>query len=215
MAEVMTYNSLVTDTRTYVERQDVDFLVQIPRLIMMAENQLAQEVRNLGFRRAVTGTFVVANQTLAKPARWRRTVSLNYGLSAASTAARNFVLPRSYEFCRAYWPVPATTGNPKYYADYDWENWLLVPTPVAAYPFELIYHERPQPLDATTQVNWTTQHAPQLLLFQVLLQCQPFLKNQALLATYQAMYGMAKAALDGEEHARVAAGDRTQHVQAP
>jgi len=39
MAEGMTYDSLVSDVELYAERHDAEFIDQIPRFIMMAENR--------------------------------------------------------------------------------------------------------------------------------------------------------------------------------
>ena len=43
-AYVMTYNSLVEDVIRYSERDDASFVNQIPRLIAMAEQEIAAQV---------------------------------------------------------------------------------------------------------------------------------------------------------------------------
>lgn len=202
MPAAMTYTSLLDDIETYAERHDQDFLDQLPRFVMLAENRLAEEARGLGFLKPVTGNFTQGSATLQKPDRWRETLSFNYG-TGTNNNTRNFLKLRSYEYCRSYWPDPTATGAPKYYADWDYSHWLLVGTPDVAYPFELLYYERPQPLDTTNETNWTTEYAPQLLLYACLLEAQPFLKNDARIQVFQQQYDRCLMQISADRATRV------------
>ncbi len=202
MAAGMTYDSLVSDIQTYSERNDTDFVNQIPRFVMLAENKIAREVRNLGFIRYVNGTFNLGGTTFAKPARWRQTISFNF---TNSSGDRTYLFPRSYDYCRGYWPDPTQQDAPKYYADYDYEHYFIVPTPNSAYNFELSYHERPQPLDSVNQTSWTTQYAPQLILYACMVEASTFLKNMDKVQLWQGLYQAEVTGLAGEEGVR--AGD--------
>lgn len=194
----MTYDSLVADILSYAERSnDPAFIEKVPRFIMLAENRIAVEVKCLGLQKTVTDVMDTLQPVIIKPTRWRETISFNFG-TGVDLQERNFLLERSYEFCRAYWPNPTKTGTPKYYANYDWEHFIVVPTPVLAHPFELLYYERPTPLSTENQTNWTTENAPQLILFGSLLQAQPFLKNATQLQTFGMMYDQAVSAIDHE-----------------
>lgn len=191
----MTYASLKADIQNYAERNDDPFVAQIPSFIDMAENRLAIEVKPLGFLRVVTGD--INSTTLAKPARWRRTKSF----AVTDAGERSFVFERSYEYCRSYNP-DNLTGKPRYYADYDYEHFFIAPNPDKTYPFELLYYERPNPLSDTVQTNWTTQYAPQLLLYAALMEAQPFLKMSERIAEFQALYDRALQALVKEDQSR-------------
>ena len=136
------------------------------------------------------------------PARWRKTVSMNITVDGK----REPVLLRKYEYLRQYAPDPAQTGMPKYYADYDYTHWLVAPTPDVDYNFEVLYYERPQPLDSSNQTNWFTQYAPQALLYGSLLQAMPFLKNDGRVQLWQQQYDLIMGTLKAEDQARV--GDR-------
>ena len=197
MAEVLTYTSLLSDVQTYCERSDAPFVTQVPRFVMLAENRLASEIRGLGFQKYVTGAL--NSNTFPKPERWRETVSFN--ITVANQ--RIFLQPRSYDYCRAFTPDPSVTGTPRYYADYEYEHFLVVPTPVVAVPFELSYYERPEPLSAVNQTNWITQYAPQLLLYATLLEAQPFLKRPDLSQVWQAAYDRALQGLAQESTRRI------------
>jgi len=196
----MTYDSLVDDISTYLERTDEATLIKIPQFIMLAEQVIAADIKFLGNLVVVESTMVIGEPVIAKPARWRKTVSMN-----VTVAGERFpVLLRKYEYLREYWPQSTLTDVPKFYCDYDYTHWLVAPTPAAAYSFETLYYERVQPLDSSNQSNWFTEYAPQALLYGTLLQAMPFLKNDERMPMWQAQYQQIISALQTEDVTRVA-----------
>jgi hypothetical protein len=206
-ASVMTYDSLVSDIQQYLERSDDATVAQIPRFVMLAEQVIASQIKFLGNLTVNTSTMVVASDTISKPARWHKTVSINITVGGV----RNPVLLRKYEYLREYAPNPATLGLPKFYADYDYTNWLVAPTPDVAYNFEVLYYERVQPLDSSNQTNWFTIYAPQALLYGSLLQAMPFLKNDERMGMWQQQYDLIINTLKQEDMTRL--GDRQTVVK--
>jgi len=200
----MTYDSLVTDLIGYTQRDDQEFSDEIPRFIMLAENTLATELKLLGFQNVVTGTFTPNNNTLPKPALWRDNISFNF---TDASGNRIELLPRTYEYCRNFWQNQSLTGQPRFYADYNFDNFLIVPTPATGLTFELLYHTRLQPLDNSHQTNWLTDNAPQLLLAQCLIQAYTWVRNDAETAKWQSTYDRSIAAFHGEDKNR--SKDRT------
>jgi len=200
MAYAMTFASLQVDLRRYLERgftlaDDPYVYEQLPRLINMAERRIARDLKIQGFIVAVTTPLSVGVSTYAKPNRWRETISM-------TTKDGNTVTPvytRSYEYCRSYWPDDTQTGQPQFYADYDYTHWLLVPTPNDTYDLEVLYYELPVLLDDAQQTNWLTDYAPNLLLFASLLEATPFLKNDDRITTWQNFYQSAANALNTED----------------
>ena len=200
MAYAMTFASLQVDLRRYLERgftlaDDPYVYEQLPRLINMAERRIARDLKIQGFIVAVTTPLSVGVSTYAKPNRWRETISM-------TTKDGNTVTPvytRSYEYCRSYWPDDTQTGQPQFYADYDYTHWLLVPTPNDTYDLEVLYYELPVLLDDATQTNWLTDYAPNLLLYGALLEATPFLKNDDRITTWQNFYQSAANALNTED----------------
>lgn len=196
MAEAMTYDSLVNDIITYAERDDTPFVDQVPRFIMMCENRLASEIHGLGFLRAASTTLTGA--ILAKPARWRETESVSITASGSIT----YLQQREYQYCRAF-NANSSSGVPRYYADYDYEHFFFAPAPDSNYTAEIMYYERPEPLSATNQTNWTTQYAPQLLLYGALLEAMPFLKTSERIPEFQQFYDRAAMAIAKEDEKRM------------
>lgn len=208
MSGVMTYNSLVTEITSHSERKDADFTAEVPFIISRAENRIAGEARGLGLIKSITDDLVQSLSYVDKPERWRETVSFQIG-TGTNFAERAVLLQRSYEFLREYWPNAKTTDQPKFYADWDYNHWLIAPTPKLAYPYEILYHERPNPLTQSVQTNWTTAHAPQLLLYACLIEAQLFLKRDDRMATFTNEYNRALTQLANEQ-ARRLGGDRSQ-----
>jgi hypothetical protein len=199
-AAVMTYDSLVADVATYLERTDTATLEKIPTFVMLAEQIIASQIKFLGNLTVQASQMTADDPVINKPARWRKTVSMNITVAGK----RQPVLLRRYEYLREYWPNPINTDVPKFYTDYDFTHWLVAPTPDVAYNFEVLYYERVQPLDSSNQTNWFTQYAPQALLYGSLLQAMPFLKNDSRVQLWQAMYKQAMDVLTAEDKLRVA-----------
>jgi hypothetical protein len=206
-AAVMTYDSLFNDIETYLERTDQATIDKIPQFIMLAEQVIAADLKILGNLTVAESNMVEGSATIDKPARWRKTVSMNVTVDGR----RQPVLLRKYEYLREYWPDPASTDVPMFYCDYDYTHWLVAPTPATDYAYEVLYYERLQPLDSSNQINWFTQYAPQALLYGSLLQAMPFLKNDERLPMWQGQYDQIMNVLKTEDVARI--GDRQAIVR--
>jgi hypothetical protein len=155
----------------------------------------------------VTDTMVAGTGIYSKPDRWRATASINFGVGTPPLQERRFIFPRPYEYCRQYWPNTALRDVPEFYADYDYQHIIIVPTPDIAYPYEWNYWQQPPLLDTVNQTNWITDYAPQLLLYGTLVQCFPFLKDGPWLQMWQAAYSAEIEATNGQDFTRVV--DRT------
>lgn len=207
MATITTFTSLKEDLQRYLERgtsyaSDPVVFEQIPRLINLAERRIARELKIEGFINVVSGTLVAGQAVLNKPDRWRDTVSINIG-TGTNSDTRKFIFARGYEYLRSYWPDATQLAEPEFYGEYDYSHWLVVPTPDATYPFEILYYELPPLLDEETQTNWLTEYAPQLLLYAALVEATPFLKNDERIPVWQTMYDRAAAMLNGEDLSKI------------
>jgi hypothetical protein len=199
LPSAMTYDSLITDIASYIERTDQSTLNQIPRFIMLAENRIASEVRGLGMMKVVTGTMVLNNPTIAKPERWRENISFRVIVGTS----KKTIFQRSYEYVTYYSPDPTILDVPRFYADYGYEHFYIAPTPLLNYTFELMYYERPQPLSSINETSWTTQYAPQLILYAALLEAIPYLKTDDRIPVYQGFYAQAVASIAAESKRRM------------
>jgi len=196
---VLTYDSLTTTVLQYLERNDPATVNQIPTFITMCEFEISQQIKTLGQMQVVESTMLAGNPVIQKPARWRKTVSFNVVVSGS----RQPVYLRKYEYIKSYTPNSSTTGVPLYYGDYDYEHWIVAPTPSQNYDFEVLFYERIAPLSSENQTNWLTQYAPNAMLFGTLLQAMPFLKNDQRVI-FQQKYDQAMQMLKTEDVVRVA-----------
>lgn len=205
MASSMTFSSLQEDIRAYLERGTVDdqtVFAQLPKLINQAERRISRAIKILGFQRPLTNSFTGGSPIIAKPDRWRETISFNYGnynVNTGQYTKRTSLYCRSYEFIRNFWPDDSVVGKPKYFADYDYNNWVVAPTPDQSYPFEVMMWEMPALLDASNQQNWIAIYAPEVLLYSALLECAPFLKNDDRIPTWTTLFADGMKALSNED----------------
>jgi hypothetical protein len=173
-AATLTYATLVTDTIKYAERSnDDEFIEQVPRLIMNAEDWLSREVKGLGVLEIATGALVAGNPILVKPTRWRETSYMKISAGGTTTVVKL----RTLTYCQQFWPESDQMDRPMFYADYDYDHFFFAATPDTAYSLEMGYYEKPEPLCDANQSNWISTYAPTALLYAVFAEAQLFLKN--------------------------------------
>ena len=200
----MTYDNLIADVITYMERDDAGFIAQIPSLIGLAESAIAAELKSL-LQLTVVETSLATNQViLVKPARWRKTVSIK--------ANGQPLVMRSQDYIAQY-QAESTAGTPLFYGEYDYNNWAIAPAPSADTAIEIIYYSLIQPLDTTNQQNLFTRECPQAMLFGTLLQAQGYLKALDKLPVWKSYYTDSLTALKKEDNSRRI--DRNTTVQEP
>ena len=200
----MTYDNLIQDIINYMERNDDQFVAQIPSLIGLAESAIAAELKTY-LQMTVVETTLLENQViLAKPARRRKTVSMKTNGKP--------MLMRSQDYIAQY-QSESDPSVPLYYAEYDYNNWAFAPAPDQDYPVEIIYYSEIQPLDESNQQNLFTREAPQAMLFGTLLQAQGYLKALDKLPVWKSYYTDCLAALKKEDNSRRI--DRNVTVQEP
>ena len=208
MAQAMTYTSLVTDLQKYLQRYDELVTNQIPRFIMLAQQAVVRDLKILGFREEVTGTFdgnAQASGVMAKPSDWRKTISF-YASTGVNFNSHSPVLERTNEYIRTVYPDPTVNGVPRYYGDSDWNHWLIAPAPdptLAPY-FKIAYYGTLVMLDESNNTNWLTQNAPDWLLYRCLKEAAGFVKTDERIAVWDSNYGQATSSLlKQEEHGMI------------
>ena len=207
-AYALTYDNLTSLVLQYLERTDAAVVNFIPTAIMLAEFEIAENIKTLGQMIVADGTMTAGNPVIAKPALWRKTVSMTLTTAAGE---KQPVYLRKLEYLSSYSTNVTATGTPLYYSDYDYDNWFVAPTPSANFAFEALCYTRLTPLSSANQTNWLTRNAPNALLFGTLKQTAPFLKDDARLAVWTQIFDTAIGALKLEDQLRV--GDRQAIVQ--
>lgn len=140
-----TYTTLKSAIKDYTENQEVTFVKHLVDFIASAEERIFKSVDLEYFRKNVTGTTTSGNQFLAVPDDYLA----SFSVSVENSGVKQFLLFKDVNFLQEYNPNSSTTGTPKYYGVYDYQNFLLSPTPDAAYSAELHYYYRPASLTTT------------------------------------------------------------------
>ena len=139
------FTTLKSAIKDYTENQEATFVSHLGDFVRTAEERIFKSVDLEFFRKNVTGTTSSGNQFLAVPDDY----IASFSLSIENSSSKEFLLFKDVNFLQEYNPNPATTGTPRYYGIYDFQNFLLSPTPDAAYSAELHYYYRPESLTAS------------------------------------------------------------------
>lgn len=188
----MNYTSLVSDLQTYMLRTDTPYLAKIPDIIQQGIIRIYNNAKDIGFEQYLQKKLLADRFILGKPGGWRETVSLSL---ITTKAERKFLLPRSFEYCRTYWPNRDVTGEPKYYSETAslivgasaYSNIEIVPTSNLNYNMDWIYLGIPL-FNEANSTNFLTLRYPNFLLYSCLLEASLFLDNEQKQAKYQAMF---------------------------
>jgi hypothetical protein len=203
MSIIVAYDNLVNLIQSYSERTDEAFVNRIPDFITLAQLAIAKDAKTLILEMYIQGNFIAGESVYQKPYGWRNTLEINYG-SSDDYNTINILKLKSYEVCRQIWPNPTLTSEPLYYADFGFNNILIVPTPDKAYPFEWCYQALPDPIGPTNQTNYLTDFAPELLFYACMVEVQIYLKNfDERLQSWQGRYQEALSKFIAEDKDRI------------
>lgn len=172
-----TYATLKTAIQDYTENTETTFVNNLPTFIKSAEERIFKAVQLSLFRKNVSGTMTASNKYLALPIDFLAPFSL----SITNSSNHEFLLYKDVNFVQDFNTNPATTGAPRYYAQFDNDNLIVGPTPDSGYTVELHYYYRPASLTAGADsgTTWLSENAPQAMLFGSLIDAYTFMKGEA------------------------------------
>ena len=171
-----TYDELKTAIQDYTQNSETSFVTNLPVFIRVAEERILKNVQLTLFRKNATATTTANNQYLAAPSDFLAPFSLSFTTGGDKT----FLDYKDVNFVQTYSPDPTDTGAPKYYAFFDDANFLLGPTPDAAYDVELHYFYRPTSLTAGagSGTSWLSENAEITLLYGSLIEAYTYMKGE-------------------------------------
>jgi len=181
-----TFTTLKTAIQDYTQNTESTFVSQLSRFIVNAEERILKECQLDVFRKSSQGSATSGNQYLSKPTDFLAQNSL----SVINSSSKEFLLYKQVTALQDYTPNPATTGTPKYYADWDNDTFLLAPTPDAVYTMELHYFYRPTSITTSSDgTSWLGTNAELGLLYGSLVEAYIFMKGEAdLLQVYNGRF---------------------------
>lgn len=179
-----TYGELKQAIQDYTENDETTFVNNLPVFIRNAEERILKNVQLDLFRKNQTAAFSAGDQYIACPSDFLAPFSFSYVDGSGNSQYMDF---KDVDFMREFAPDPTVTGNPRYYAVFDVNNFIVAPTPSAAFAVELHYLYRPASLTtlADSGTTWLSTNAPMAMLYGSLSEAYTFMKGeQDLVAQY-------------------------------
>lgn len=173
----LTYGQLKQAVQDYTENDETSFVNNIPLFIRLAEERILKSVRLNLFQKNQFGNMTTGNKYLAAPGDFLAPFSLSLTDSDNDITFLEF---KELDFVQTVNPDDATTGVPRYYAQFDVSNFILAPTPDANYVVDIHYLYRPVSLTAGADsgTTWLSENAEITLLYAALIEAYTYMKGE-------------------------------------
>jgi hypothetical protein len=174
-----TYTELKASVADWLNRTDLTSVV--PDFIALAEAQIERTLRTR--QMIVRATASIDTEYSAVPADFLETKSIKLNT--------NPVTALTFESIDALDALKSTTyisaGKPQYFSIVGGQIRVL-PVPDSTYTAELIYYAKLTKLSASVASNWLLSQAPDVYLYGSLMQAAPYLKDDARIPVWAAIY---------------------------
>ena len=190
-----TYDQLKTAIQDYTQNTETSFVTNLPVFIRLAEERILKTVQLTLFRKNSTGNMTQNDEFLIMPTDFLSPFSLSF---TDSSDDKQFLDFKSVNFIQEFNPDRTVTGNPRYYASFDSNSFILGPTPNSSYAVELHYYYRPTSLTAGagSGETWLSQNAELTLLYGWLIEAYVYMKGDpTLMQEYEQRYSESLVAL--------------------
>jgi|TARA_R110000782_G_scaffold24701_1_gene64162 hypothetical protein len=181
----MTYAELVAAIKSYTENEETDFVAEIPNFVRQAEDRIQHMVQLPMFRKAQQGVLTASNRYLATPDDFISSFSIAVVNSAGEYS---YLLNKDVNFIREAFPKVSTERQPRFYALWDEDHFILGPTPNTALQVDLHYYYKPASI-VTEGSTWLGDEAESALLYACLLEAYTYMKGEPdLMTLYDTRY---------------------------
>jgi len=181
----MNYTQLVQAIKDYTESTETSFVSHIDEIIKQSEKKIYNEVQLPYLRKNVTGNATLGNKYVQTPSDFLAVYSMSI---IDGSSDQHFLLNKDVNFIREAYANASTQAQPKYYALFDHNTFILGPTPDSAYSVELHYYYYPTSI-VTASTTWLGDNYEQALLYACLVQAYTYLKGDPdLMVNYQKQY---------------------------
>ena len=171
-----TYAQLKTAIQDYTDNDETVFVNNLDNFIKAAEEKIFKSVDLDYFRKNVTSAFTADDKFLTLPTDYLS----SFSLQITTAGSEEFLLHKDVNFLQEAYNGSASTGKPRYYAQFDISNFIVAPVPDANYTVELHYYYRPDSLTAGADggSTWISTNAPFALLYGCLIEAYTFMKGE-------------------------------------
>tara|TARA_B100001248_G_scaffold43209_1_gene27623 strand:+ start:18907 stop:19554 length:648 start_codon:yes stop_codon:yes gene_type:complete len=189
-----TFAELKTAIQDYTENSETTFVNNLSLFIKNAEQRIHESVQLEFFRRNVTTNMTIGQRFVAMPGDYLA----SYSMSITNSGSKVFLDSKDVNYLEDFTPNSSTTGTPRYYAAFSSSDFIVAPTPDAAYQVELHYFYRPASLTAGADsgTTWLSSNAPFAMLYGSLIEAYTFMKGEAdILQNYDQKFMQALSRL--------------------
>lgn len=179
---ITTYATLKTAIADFLNRDDLTSV--IPTFIALAEADIQRKLRH--WRMETRSTAQLDTQYSAIPADWIE--SIRFYLTTGETSRLELI--SQAELIDRKQADGNVTGRPYYYA-MTGSQFELYPVPDGLYTGELVYFGKVPTLSDSATTNWLLTHAPDVYLYGALIHSAPYLKDDARIQIWAALYQSA------------------------
>jgi len=195
-----TYAQLKQAVQDYTDNSETTFVNNIPLFIRAAEERILKNVQLQFFRRNQTANVTSGNKYLACPSDFLAPYSLSY---VDGNGDKQFLQLKDVNYIQEFNPDASDTAAPRYYAQFDIDNFIMAPTPDSNYAVELHYFYRPSSLTAGADsgTTWLSENADLVMLYGALIEAYIFMKGEAdVMALYNQRFqeGLMSLKMFGE-----------------
>jgi len=138
-----TYTKLKEAIKDYTQNDETTFVANLPIFIGNTEERILKNVQLSLFQRNASGVMSASNKFLTCPSDFLAPFSLSF---TNAQGFQSFLDFKDVNYIQSFNPNPATTGSPRYYGQFDVDNFIISPTPDSGYTVELHYFYRPASL---------------------------------------------------------------------
>ena len=200
-----TYTELQTDIANWLNKDNLTSY--IPSFIRLAEADFSRRLRIRTMEKTATDTFSAATLDLSSVLTRYSEIKLVTVQNASEYWIQNFVSPQ--QFFQLY--NDTTTGQPRDYTTIG-DTLQFGPAPDSSYTWTIWYYQRVEDL-ATASTNDVLTNHPDIYLYGSLVAAEPFIKNDARLATWKLLYETSLSQANEENVKRYLGGTSKQTTE--
>ena len=175
-----TFDNLKTSIANWADRADLALV--IPDFIHLCEARFNRSLRLRSMEQKQIASTVGGQANYALPVNYLQ--MREFRLNINPTISLTYVSPEIYEA----WNLGQ--GMPKFYTIIANEI-RIGPVPSGVYEMEMLFWRKFPNLGPTVPTNWMLDNAPDVYLYGSLLELEPFIQNDARIATWGSGYSKA------------------------
>ena len=185
----MTFGEIQTRVADYLNRNDLTS--QIQDFIKLAQKKIARKYNLKYMKNYTSGTLTSGSAYLTIPTLYKEIVSL-----FVTSSSRFYQINKEeHPYSLSIYPyLTDQKGLPKIVStDEPNSRFVFRPTPDSNYAYDLWYYKYSTELSSSSDTNWLTNNAWEVLIYMSLVEAEPFLVNDSRIKTW---IGMAEFTMD-------------------